>query len=810
MVAKNRQAALLYGVQTLYDLGTVGGLSDGELLGLFADGQNERAELAFTALVDRHGPMVLRVCRSVLHDEHDAQDAFQATFLILVRRADLIRKRESVGSWLHGVALRVSACARTALARRRRHEQRAGEYVPPCSGDESESREIAAVIHEELGRLPERYRAAVVLCYLEGLSCAAAAQRLGWPVGTVKSRLSRGRERLLRRLIRRGFGPEESSSDRSARCSLVPSALATETEKAMVQFAAGESTTGLTSARALAWAVSTLRSMQLTWVAAVVAVLCAGIPVIVAAVFATQQPKPAGRHAQATTLTTDGEPEHPAVAVPKDGLVSVRVIDHMGRGVRNVSVHALEWGSNSEIHEYRTGDDGRFRVIVDPRSRTTELHAKTSDRRIGWGRIERERLSFEGTAKDPVTITLVAATRRVEGAIRDSAGKPVEGVKIQMVDLQHEANRSALRFHGERDEDFLDFAVTDRAGRYAILLPENTQATLTARHRRYFGPHFLCAADDGAIAAVTLDDAGGIAGAVIDSSTGKPVANARVAAQLIEQGALRPFRYGLPQGGAGGEASTDASGRFMVDELGPGVFNVLLVDSGRGKRFTARAVEGVRVKAGDEARADLVMIEGRRLHGIVTDFAEGKPMAGIAVQSYNPAHPRSGHWELSTTTDNAGNFELFVPPGWADVYCRGHYQHRTVFADREPDPIRFEKARGLTASYYEKYPESVEVQARIRVRTAMGDGTARNERDLTGRVFDQYGSPIAAVRVAYNREKVVSGATDRLGVFRLKGLPGGPFSLGVNKSGYRPGWTTIPAGAHEVELRLESLPEVVE
>ena len=198
MLTKNRQGAVFQTVQALFNLGTVGGLSDGELLGLFADGQDERAELAFTTLVERHGSMVLRVCRSILRDEHDAQDAFQATFLILVRRAALIRKRESVGSWLHGVALRVSACARAALARRRRHEQRAGEYVPPFSGDEFELREIAAVLQEELGRVPERYRAAVVLCYLEGLSCEAAAQQLGLPVGTVKSRLSRGRERLLR------------------------------------------------------------------------------------------------------------------------------------------------------------------------------------------------------------------------------------------------------------------------------------------------------------------------------------------------------------------------------------------------------------------------------------------------------------------------------------------------------------------------------------------------------------------------------------------------------------------------------------
>ncbi len=725
MLAKNRQGAVLQSVQTLFDLGTVGGLSDGELLGLFAEGRDETAELAFAALVERHGPMVLRVCRYVLRNAHDAQDAFQATFLILVRRAVVIRKRESVGSWLHGVALRVSVCARTPLARRRRHEQIASENASICAGDELESHEIAAVLHHELGRLPERYRAAVVLCYLEGLSCEAAAQRLRWPVGTVKSRLSRGRERLLRRLIRRGFGPEEPSTAQSTQSSFVPAALASETVQAMLRFAAGESNTGLTSARALAWAVNTLRNMQLARVIAVMAMLCAGVSVLGAVAFAIQQPESVGTAAPAGILTPRREPEQAPATVPKNEIVSVRVIDHMGRGVRNVAVRVFELVLNSAVREYRTADDGQCRIFVDPHSATTELHAKTNDRRIGWARIPRGGPSPRGTEKDPLEIILLATSHHVEGSIRDSAGKPIQGVRIQVISLHHEENGSAVPLIGNREEEFLAFAVTDGAGRYAMSLPESTRVILKPRHPRYFGPHSLCAAGDGVIAAVTLEDAGGIAGLVIDSSTGKPVEHARVAAQIIEHGALRPFLYGLPQGGEGGEASTDALGRFVIDELGPGVFNVLLLDSGRGKKFTARAFEGVRVKAGDDARADLVVIEGRRLHGVVTDFAEGKPMADIVVQSYNPARPRSGHSQLATTTDDAGCFELFVPPGSADVYCRGHYQHRSVFADRDPNPIRFEKARGPKPDYYEKTPDSIEIEARIRMRTATVDGMAQ-------------------------------------------------------------------------------------
>ena len=221
-----RTSALIHGVQTLFQSGAIGQQTDGALLGRFRERRDETAEPAFAALVERHGPMVLRVCRSVLRNEHDAQDAFQATFMILVRRAASVRDRESIGSWLYGVALRVAACARTSMAHRRRHERLAAELSPLQYAGDDGQREISAILHEELGRLPERYREAIVLCYLEGLTCGAAACQLGWPVGTVKSRLSRGRELLLRRLIRRGLGPHDPSSPQHALSAVLPASLA--------------------------------------------------------------------------------------------------------------------------------------------------------------------------------------------------------------------------------------------------------------------------------------------------------------------------------------------------------------------------------------------------------------------------------------------------------------------------------------------------------------------------------------------------------------------------------------------------------
>jgi RNA polymerase sigma factor (sigma-70 family) len=205
-------------LETLFGPGTCAGLSDGELLARFLSGRDEAGELAFETLVKRHGPMVRGVCRQALDDPVDIHDAWQAVFLVLARRADAIRKRESLGSWLHGVAVRAAARARVSAVRRRIRERRAADAAraqatldPETSEVEStwiERQERDGLVHSEISRLPEKYRAPIVLCYMEGLTHDEAATSLRWPVGTVRSRLSRGRDALRRRLSRRGVaGP---------------------------------------------------------------------------------------------------------------------------------------------------------------------------------------------------------------------------------------------------------------------------------------------------------------------------------------------------------------------------------------------------------------------------------------------------------------------------------------------------------------------------------------------------------------------------------------------------------------------------
>mgnify|MGYP001096355021 CR=1 FL=1 len=195
---------MVHDLTTLFSAGAVGGLTDGDLLARFASRRDAGAEAAFAELVERHGPMVMGVCRRILNDPHDADDAFQATFLVLVRCASTVRVADSLAPWLYGVSRRIAVRARNA-ADRRKSRERPGVESAPARAPAPDRSELLAVLDEEIAKLPGRYRAAVVLCDLGGASREEAARRLGCAVGTVGSRLSRGRERLRDRLTRRGL-----------------------------------------------------------------------------------------------------------------------------------------------------------------------------------------------------------------------------------------------------------------------------------------------------------------------------------------------------------------------------------------------------------------------------------------------------------------------------------------------------------------------------------------------------------------------------------------------------------------------------
>jgi RNA polymerase sigma factor (sigma-70 family) len=237
-------------------------LTDGELLERF---RAHREEAAFAVLLQRHGPMVLGVCRRVLGNDDLAEDAFQATFLVLVRKAPSIRKRQSVASWLYGVARRTSLKARLQETRHRSEPLRLADLPAVAAPDELTLRELRAILDEELAQLPEKYRVPLVLCYLEGKTHEQAAHELGWPRTSLSTRLGRARLLLQRRLTRRGLalslgllgallGAEASGSPVSA-------LLLISTTQAAGLVAAGKAAAGVVSSQAAALAEGVARAM---------------------------------------------------------------------------------------------------------------------------------------------------------------------------------------------------------------------------------------------------------------------------------------------------------------------------------------------------------------------------------------------------------------------------------------------------------------------------------------------------------------------------------------------------------------------
>src|SRR5439155_22493762 len=238
-----------------------------------------RDEQAFAALVRRHGPMVLNVGQRVLHNGHDAEDVFQATFLVLTRKAGSLRWHESVGNWLYQVAYRIARKARAAVARRAVKEARAAELAPAEPHDDLSWREVEALLDEELHQLPVKYRVPLVFCYLEGVTRDEAAQQLGWSLSTLKRRLERGRELLRLRLVRRCltfsaalFTPMLMQSTAQAALTVT---LVQATVRSALQLAVGQPVAGLVSEQVAALVDGGLKTMLTTKLKVATALLLA-------------------------------------------------------------------------------------------------------------------------------------------------------------------------------------------------------------------------------------------------------------------------------------------------------------------------------------------------------------------------------------------------------------------------------------------------------------------------------------------------------------------------------------------------------
>jgi RNA polymerase sigma factor (sigma-70 family) len=410
---------------------------------LLEDFTARRDEAAFAALVSRHGAMVLRVCRRVLGHEQDAEDAFQATFLVLARNAGAVRKRDTVADWLHGVAHRTALKAKRGAARRRSHEARkrarTPEAVPSPSWDD-----VRTVLDDELRRLPEPFRAAFTLCVLEGKSGPRAAAELGCSEGTVASRLARARQRLRQRLARRGIklaallailAVAERTADGA-----VPARLAEMTVRFGLLVAAGGPAAGAIPPHIAALAAGVTRAMSLSKTQIAAALIVAlGLIVAGAGVLTAQAPTlpPGGAVPQADT-------QPPAAAKPpanpeKDGPVEVRgrVLDPDGKpvtGARLVFIYASVEKAPEKVWA-TSAADGAFQFSL-PRgiedaawsgSAWDQTYAVAAAEGYGfaWARVRPE------TAGD-LTLRLVRDDLPLRGRVVDLQGKPVAGATVRI------------------------------------------------------------------------------------------------------------------------------------------------------------------------------------------------------------------------------------------------------------------------------------------------------------------------------------------------------------------------------------------
>jgi RNA polymerase sigma factor (sigma-70 family) len=435
-----------------------------------------RDEAAFAELVRRHGPMVLNVCRGVLHNQHDAEDVFQATFLVLAQKAERVRQPEAVGSWLCGVAYHLALKMRTASGRRRRCEERTEERSVADPLLDMTLRELHGVLLEELQRLPEKYRLPLILCYLEGRTQAQAAKQLGWDKDTLRGRLNRGRSQLRARLTRRGLSLSAGvfiSALGGGASAALPAVRIEAAVKVAAASAAGQSLGKFVSEHAAALAEEAARSLFAGHgKIVIILVLALGSLITSAGLWARHQlaagapaPRVAPPADRPSPPKTNPAKPLPEVAVEDQGdriAVSGRVLDPDGKPLAGAAI-TMWWHdprgwvcwhhpSMYSIKPYRgatSGVDGRFRFsFAKAAIRDTYL---TADARP-W---HRAAIVAAAPGYGPAWVhvcdlgnvnaklQLVRDDVPIVGRVRDLQGQPVAGALVRFYRIQGGLERDA-------------------------------------------------------------------------------------------------------------------------------------------------------------------------------------------------------------------------------------------------------------------------------------------------------------------------------------------------------------------------------
>lgn len=804
--------AQLHGVlQYLGNLGDAPALteaSDAELLEWFARGHEEAP---FTALVRRHGPMVWGVARRVLPQPPDAEDVFQATFLLLARKAPSIRKAASVGSWLHGVAHRLALKARLQQARRQAREKRAADMRQTNPRGTTSLPEVLEALDTALGELPERYRAALVLCYLEGQTQEEAARRLGCPLATVRTRVARGRKLLRDRLAQRGLTLSTAGVAAllitSAAPAAAPAALVQTAVRAALAFAAGQPAAALCSNQAAGLVRGGLRAMFVTKAKTATALLLAGTLVAAGAGVLAHQAVAAREQPPAEAQKQKPEPARaqPPAAPDKGDAVTIsgRVVGPDGKAVAGAKLFLCDRAGKAVAPQPATDHDGRFRFALAPTiDRSARYLVATGDNLgLDWADLRLTKPGQELTLRLPVDVP-------VQGKVVDLEGKPMPGAAVRIVELgttatgnfdeflkqwaaDKEKSPTGLTFRFLRAKQLgarkalvqLATATSGPDGTFrlsgvgrdrSLMLGVRGPGIADQYVRVLTRPDFATrpvnrgqVALSGPNPVVVVAPGKPILGTLRDAPTKQPLAGVRVLGYTPDQ----PIDWWWQPV----ETTTDFQGRYRLDGLGKAARHIVAFDPGAGDPHLHRFDEISDTEGFAPIRHDAELRRGIVVSGRVTDGATGRPVRARVVYcplannenfertpGYAAPQAQLGLWvdsrEMITGAD--GRYRLTALPGPGALFVRA-MNREAQFAqpsvrkeDRDPEIYDQEGEVFLTVGLGDIFPMR-HLHAYRLIRPA-ADATALTadfalETGLRrrGRLLDPDGRPLAGA-TAFN------------------------------------------------------------
>jgi RNA polymerase sigma factor (sigma-70 family) len=687
---------VLHHVRKLTGTPPAADLTDGELLERFC---RAGEETAFALIVQRHGPLVLNVCRRVALDSHDAEDAFQATFLVLVRKARAVRKQSSLASFLFGVAQRIALQARLRAARRRARERERPESPPPDPSDELTARELRHLLDAELTLLPDRYRAPIVLCYLEGKTQEQAAQELGCPRTSLASRLGRALGLLHQRLTRRGVALSAAGLATAlageVAAAPVPALLTLTAVRTAVQ---GSVSAGVSAHVAALAREGVPPVLTAKWIAGIALLLLTAALATAGYAFSTRDPAPPAAAEAEKAETTPVLPVSPGTPLPEARVVAGVVVDPAGKPVAGANVWLTTAGvadGSVEVFDQGTTDEqGRFRVTVPAR-----WFATTHALRQELGLIAHKpgrRVAAIGFARSSIprpTGTRLVLEAPTEASIHVLApdGNPVAGARVEVRWLACDQIQTDITEEYARDlgNQFRSIVRATPIGfvvrRQAVPIPAELSRRLSARSdakgtvalpelartdvgglavtaekfgsQSFLQTEFLAAGKEVLPEfpdSVKLMPAGRVTGQ-LTAKNGDLVKNLLVQVSSLED---PPSVRGSLHRSGWAEVKTDSEGRFEAAALAAGRLTVR-VTLPRDAEVVARepADRTLKLQAGESTAVEIPLQPGVRVGGVVRERGTGKPLAGVRVHLYH------GDKLAIVETDAKGRYTCLVSPG---------------------------------------------------------------------------------------------------------------------------------------------------